>query len=270
MLVFNMDVNQKMMLLLVCIFGVCMLSQLTVVFADSEGADVKITGVDDLTIPDLYVRKNDRIEIQARLADYDWRIMGPDSWMPLRGRILRLEVYNSTNARIFTDKTITNIWTSNANFSIFRLNTSGTYTAKLIYAGDHGYRPCTYTFKINVNDDSAPEYGDTRVTAPDGLTVYEGDDLEIQAGLDEYQELYFIEDYTRWHPLHGRYLDMTVVNSKGETVHKDRAMTNLWTYNANFDVFRLNDAGNYVCYINYTGNLKPSMKKFVIRVNLKT
>jgi len=264
-----MDVNKKMMLVLVCIVGMGILTPLTAVFADSEYGDVKITGVDELPIPDWHVRKNDRIEIQARLWNYDWHVLWSDNWTTLHGHFLTLEVYDSNNTKIHTGEAMTNLWTANANFNIFRLNKSGTYTAKLIYKGAGIYKPCSTTFKIYVSDDSAPEYYDTKVTAPDGLVVKEGDDVEIQARLYEYQELYFISDYTRWHPLHGRFLDMTVVNSKGETVHKDRAMTNLWTYNANFDVFKLNESGDYLCYINYTGNLKHSMKEFKIRVNPK-
>jgi len=268
-LVFNMKIY-KIMLVVVFIVGMGILTPLTAVFADSSAdVDVKITGVDEQPIPDWHVRKNDRIEIQARLYDYDWHIFWSDSWTALHGRFLTLEVYNSTNALIHTGKAITNLWTSNANFNIFRLNQSGTYKAKLSYAGDRIYKSCTTTFNIYVSDDSAPEYDDTKVTAPDELVVTEGDDVQIQARLYEYQELYFIDDYTRWHPLHGRFLDMIVVNSNGETVHKDRAMTNLWTYNANFDVFKLNESGDYLCYINYTGNLKPSMKEFKIRVNPK-
>jgi hypothetical protein len=258
------------MLILICVIGISMLTPLTTVFAESTNEiNVKITDVDENPIKDWNVRRNDRIEIQARLWDYDWRVFGPDSWLPLNGLLLNLQVYDSSGKLIHNDSTVTNFWTSNANFNIFRLNESGSYTAKLIYIGSGRFKSCTYTFKINVSGDSAPEYYDTKVTAPDGLTVNEGDDVEIQARLYEYQELYFISDYTRWHPLHGRFLDMIVVNSKGETVHKDRAMTNLWTYNANFDVFRLNESGNYVCYINYTGNLKHTLKEFAIRVNPK-
>lgn len=268
-LVCNMNIY-KIMLVVVFIVGISMLTPLTIVFAETTpDIDVKISGVDNMPIPDWNVRRNDRIEIRARLLDYNWRFFGPDSWQPLAGRYLNLEVYDSKNNLVHNDTTITNLCTDNANFNIFRLNQSGDYRAKLIYNGNGRLKPCSATFKIHVNYDSAPEYGDTMVTAPDGLLVNEGDDVEIQARLCEYQELYFIDDYTRWHPLHGRFLDMVVVNSKGETVHKDRSMTNLWTYNANFDVFKLNESGEYTCYINYTGNLKPSMKQFKIRVNPK-
>lgn len=267
--VFNMNLNKKIMLIVVFIFCINLFVPLTSVSVVAKSDDVKISGVDNLPLTDWNVRRNDRIEVRARLLEYDWRIFGDDSWEPLKGCTLFLEVYDSKNTMVYNNSTIANFWTTNANFDIFRLNESGDYTAKVMYKGGEFLNPCSATFKIHVNGDSAPEYGDTKITGPDGLEVKTGDDVEIQARLYEYQELYFIDDYTRWHPLHGRFLDIKVVNSKGETVHTDRAITNLWTYNANFDVFKLNKSGDYICYINYTGNLKHSMRQFKIRVTPK-
>ena len=265
--------DKKIILVLIFIIGMSMLTTVS-----AQDIPTKITGgsdkmsggstSNDSPLADRWVKCNDRIEIQARLMGFDWRPLSEDyTWEALCGRYIDLQVTNSRQEVVYQAQAITNLFTTNANFDIFRLNESGDYTCKLSYGG-HGYlKPCDHIFRIHVSKDSAPDYGDTRITAPEGLVVKKDNDIEIQAKLWEYQECYFIDDCTRWHSLQGRYLDMTIENSKGEIIHTDRTITNLWTHNANFDIFRLNESGNYICYIRYAGNLKPCMTKFNIRVN---